>query len=448
MNKVILGFFVSLFAIVLALNAVAGTYGQGDFVDRDSIEVAIDGIDLDEGYNPSLDVSQKVSVDVQFIAERDASDVKVEVSLKGIGLKNDIEAITSRFHVVEGKTYHKGLELTLPSTDDLDELTEDVTLVVEITADDEDAVVETYEFGLQRQEYNLNVLSVERPDKVNAGSTFQVEVVVENNGNERLENVYVKVSIADLGVQKKMYVGDLEPRDEIEEADACDIEDFEDEDELEECILDLFRNEDLDEDDTAVRTVYLSLPSSAASGSYNLEVEAYNVDAKVTKQEKITVEAVKTGAYPLGSKTVAPGKEAILEFNLFNQGESAMVYTIAPETASGLIVEVLTPTVVVPGESTQTVSVKVKATSSAVEGTHTVTLNINGESGSLVNKVPLTVNVEKASGVTSGFTGSNNYALILTVVLVIVFVVLLIILIVLLTKKPAESEEFGETSYY
>jgi preprotein translocase subunit SecG len=48
----------------------------------------------------------------------------------------------------------------------------------------------------------------------------------------------------------------------------------------------------------------------------------------------------------------------------------------------------------------------------------------------------------------SRVTGSTDPVVIWTVVLVIVFVVLLIILIVLLTKRPTETEEFGETSYY
>jgi preprotein translocase subunit SecG len=36
----------------------------------------------------------------------------------------------------------------------------------------------------------------------------------------------------------------------------------------------------------------------------------------------------------------------------------------------------------------------------------------------------------------------------LTVILAVIFVVLLIVLIALLAKKPAETEELGETSYY
>ena len=40
------------------------------------------------------------------------------------------------------------------------------------------------------------------------------------------------------------------------------------------------------------------------------------------------------------------------------------------------------------------------------------------------------------------------WAFLIGVILAIIFVVLLVVLIVLLAKKPAETEEFGETSYY
>ena len=53
-----------------------------------------------------------------------------------------------------------------------------------------------------------------------------------------------------------------------------------------------------------------------------------------------------------------------------------------------------------------------------------------------------------SGGTSTGSSVTANGVLILTVVLVIIFVVLLIVLIVLLTRRPAETEEFGETSYY
>jgi len=56
---------------------------------------------------------------------------------------------------------------------------------------------------------------------------------------------------------------------------------------------------------------------------------------------------------------------------------------------------------------------------------------------------------------TVNFSGTNQATtpqltspvLVLTVILAIVFVVLLVVLIVLITRKPAKTEEFGE-SYY
>jgi len=62
-------------------------------------------------------------------------------------------------------------------------------------------------------------------------------------------------------------------------------------------------------------------------------------------------------------------------------------------------------------------------------------------------QVSFTANVEK-TGSSKPTVTTNNTVLILTIVLSIIFVVLIIVLIVLLTRKPAESEEFGETSYY
>jgi len=445
MNKTILGLFVTLFAIVLALNAVTGhDYGDGDFVRN--VEVDINDMDLGEDHFPSLDVSDTVEVDVSFTADRDASDVMVEVSLKGIGKTIRVES--DEFHIRQDGDYQRSLVLTLPSSTDLDGLTEEATLVVEISADGEHSFIKRYEFGLQKIQQSLKVLSVDTQSTATAGDSIQVDVVVENNGNERLENVYVKVSIADLNIQEEAYIGDIYPQDEDEEDRESCFEDYDDDEDILECLEDLFEDTDRDNTDTVQETISLNLPSSAASGSYKLEVEAYNVDTtSAVKQETLTVSAVEIEVFPPVSQTVAPGKETIFEFKLFNRGESAMVYKITPEVASGLIVEVLTPTVVVPGEGTETVSVKVKVTSSAIEGTQIVTLNVNSESG-LVKKTQLQVDVEKDSKVTSGFTGSTDTVFILTVILVIVFVVLLIILIVLLTKRPAESEEFGETSYY
>ena len=137
---------------------------------------------------------------------------------------------------------------------------------------------------------------------------------------------------------------------------------------------------------------------------------------------------------------------------LVNPNDKMIVYSITPETSEGLSTSVDQPVVAIPAGSSKTVQVTVKATSTATQGTHLVTVDVNSDSG-LVKQVSYSVTVENSSTTSTTPTGAAtsvtaNGVLILTVVLVIIFVVLLIVLIVLLTRKPAETEEFGETSYY
>ena len=139
------------------------------------------------------------------------------------------------------------------------------------------------------------------------------------------------------------------------------------------------------------------------------------------------------------SKSISVGQETIYSVVIVNPSDRMVVYTITPEESKGLIVDVAEPIVTVPADSSRTVKIRVKATESADEGTHLIVVNVNSESG-LVKQVSLTANVED--------TGRTDTVFVLTVILAIIFVVLLIVLIVLLTKKPAETEEFGETSYY
>ncbi|GAI05148.1 unnamed protein product, partial [marine sediment metagenome] len=204
---------------------------------------------------------------------------------------------------------------------------EDLELLVRISAKGRDSVEEDYDLDIkmQREDYELDLLSIEAPETANAGSVIAVDVVLKNIGSNRLDDTYVKVSISDV-VERIVYFGDI--------AEIVDDN------------YDFIR-------DTINKRIYLSIPNEVITGVYDLEVEAYNYDA-----------------------------EEIAKKQVFISG-------IEPTDEEDEDVEV-----------------------------------IDGE-------------VEE-----------DNTVLILTVILAIIFVVLLIVLIVLLTKKPAETEEFGETSYY
>ncbi len=448
-NKAILGLFLAFFAI-----ALVSTIAADDFATIDRVEV--NDVVLTSGETYVGHVSDSIPVLVEFTANEDV-DNPVTVKTYIEGYSRDIEdSVVARSALREGvKGYTARLSLELPSSMDLDDLEEDLNLIVRFSAKGEDSFEESYEIRMQRDLHSLSVLHIEAPNAVNAGSSIAVDAVVENNGNDRLENVYVKVSIPDLGVQNTVYFGDIDPQDEIE--NSCDWDDDEDEeddedDEDDDNWDDECNNwwKDLNREDTVQKRIYLDIPRTATPGDYNLEVEAYNVDTEILAKKRIVVNAVETGVYTTGSKTVAPGEETTFDVVLVNPSGSVAVYTIAPQESPGLIVEVTEPMVVIPKEDSKTVTVKVKAATSADEGTHVVTLNVNSD-GKLVTTKQLTVNVEKSSSAGIGgigFGGRSDATFVLTVVLVIVFVVLLIILIVLLTKKPAETEEFGETSYY
>lgn len=437
-SKAILSICLTLLALAFVVNTVSATdFGcdVDDFVCLTGVEV--DNIEYKVGQTTLAgETSNTIEVEVFFTAMDDVNDVKLKVYIDDY--KAEISDSTGFFHIVEGSTYKKKFLLTLPSSADLDGLTEELNLLVRFTAKGEASspLEWSTDVTMQRESYGLHILSIDSPSTVSAGSTIAVDVVVENNGHNRLENVYVKASIPELGIQKKVYAGDLESEDAIKKyQNLCNND-------PDACSWNMFK--DFDEDETVVKRIYLTVPANAAAGSYDIEVEAYNVDTAVVAKDKIVVEAVQTGVIsPAGAKTIAPGEETTFSIVLVNPSETIAVYTVTPVETPGLIVEILESTVVVGAEDSKTVLVKVRATDSADEGTRVVTLNVNDQNGLVATK-QLTVNVDEESA----SVVKNDAVFILTVVLVIVFVVLLIILLVLLTKKPTEAEEFGETSYY
>lgn len=432
-NKAIWVSFIAILAMALALNTVIADTNTtsnytGNFVSVDRVEV--NGVVLNTAKTFVGKVSDTVPVEVELSALKDVNErVKIKVIIDGF--KEDIEetAILSTPLRKGVHGYVARFTLKLPSARDLNDLSEDITLDVRASASGEDSVEYSYKIKMERELYSLNTLSVDAPDKVTPGATVPLDIVIENNGNERLDNVYVRASIPELGVERKLYFGDLGPRPE---EDAEYYENIR---------------------DAVNKVLYLSIPKNANAGTYNLEVEAYNYDTSTTVKKKIVVESVQSGVVQsVTSRSVNIGEETTFDVVLVNPNNRMVVYSIVPDQIKGLRVEVSEPVVALGADSSKTLLVKVKALDSAEEGTHLVTVNVNSEAG-LERKINLTLNVAKKStgsvtGSVTGVTGESNTVLVLTVILVIIFVVLLIVLIVLLTRRPAETEEFGETSYY
>jgi hypothetical protein len=251
-TQTILGFIVAALIAVFAVSSVMALD-----VNFDSVQV--NDVEYGAGINTLAGMpGETVPIVVRFTAYADASDVKLKVYIEGY--KSDVYATTSRFDVVNGSTYIKRLSLTLPSVEDMDGLTEDLTLRVR-ASDKTDEVENTYAIKMQREAYSLQFLQVDAPSKASAGEIIPIDVVVENTGTEYADNTFVTASIPELGVSKKAYLSDLYSED-----DSGD-----------------------NEDNARERRIYLVLPADAKSGDYTIQLTASNYDATASAKKVISV---------------------------------------------------------------------------------------------------------------------------------------------------------------
>lgn len=381
---------------------------------NDNIWVEFNGIEIIE--NESNDVAgfagDNVPVEVRFIAGANSSDVKVELEI--YGGRDDYEAESRRFNIVAGKQYKRMLNLELPSDLD-DDLVDDLTLKVTIKDADNDDFIGQYTISMQRESYELQILSVDIDSSLSSGSVVPVTVVAKNTGFEEAEDAYVLVSIPELGVSARGYLGDLIPTED------CDS---------------YYYDVDCDdeEEDAREKTVFLRMPDNVKPGVYEVVVKVYDRDSSTSVKELVSFGGSTSSNVLAGmtSKDMAAGETTTFDVIIVNPSDSLKVYEL--ETISGTDLTVVAPSVVTVGpKSSKTVQVSVTAADDAEEGTQTFTVNANGE------QVTLGVNI-------TGDAVSNGVVA-LTVVLVVIFVVLLIVLIVLLTRRERPIEEV-ETSYY
>jgi len=397
-------FLVSL--IVLTILATS-------FVAAGSLDVSMDEVKVD-GTLASGTVAafagETTDIKVVFTANDDADDVKVKAWIAGY--RSDIQDSSKRFDIIDGSKYSEHLTLTLPLDIDRDE---EYTLYIRIENKNDYKEAE-YDLRIQRESYNSDVLFVEVPQNVMAGTSIPVDVVIKNVGRHELEDIRVKVSVPELGVQRRAYFGDIDAVD-------CEVD----------C-------DDCEEEDAVERTVYLVLPDDAEDGVYTLEVEAYNADSRTVVEKSIIVEGSTSKSEAIASvssRNIAAGEETVYDVIIVNSGKGIGVFSLIPEETRGITVTPEETLVTVPGASSRVVKVNVKAASNAEEGTYNFAVNVH-RGDELIQKVQLSANVEGKE---------VNTVVIATVVLAIVFIVLLIVLIVLLTRKP-EKTEFEETSYY
>lgn len=388
---------------IFALAFVSASVGySGDLVTGD-VEVSVEGMYVN-GDAVGVTAGEDITIKVYFTAAENDSDVTVEIELEGE--KVDTEAITTSFDVEEDIRYKKVLTLDVPF-ELKDEVSDELSLNIEIDGKEYKTVLDTIELRVQRPSYNVQIKSITTNQNVEAGESFAVDFVLRNKGYNDLEDLYVTASIPALGVEKTSFLGDLVSLE-------CD-----DDDEA---------GCDEDDEDTVSGRLYLKVPFSAKSGTYALDLEVSSDDTSSTMTKQINID----NAFSDGNAIVS-GNSLLL----VNPTNNVVVYRVVPEATSGLTITVDPSMVAVSAGSSKTVEV---SATSDVEGTYTYNVNVYSADGDLVDTVTFTETF-------SGKAAVASPVIVLTVILAIIFIVLLIVLIVLIGRKPEQSEEFGE-SYY
>jgi len=412
-------FLVSFLMAAMVLVLVATVSAVSNLGSIDSVEVDDVSVVSDDA---SVVAGDTVTVDIIFTSDVNASDVRVEAEIEGE--KVDVDAKTSSFDVEDGFVYKKSLKLELPY-ELKDQLSDEITLTVTVKNGDF-KTEEEYTLRVQRESYNADIKSVSFSGSVTAGETFPVDIVLKNIGYNDLDDVYVTASIAELGLSKKTYFGDIVA---LECDDNSDAE--------ENYGVDIDRKCNEDNQDAASGRLYLDIPYGAEAGIYTLEVSVENDDTSSNFVGQVVIENdfstnVIVDSY---SKSVAVGENAEYSLLIVNPTNKLVVYRIVTESSGALSTSASESVVAVPAGLSKTVIVTANP-SSAGESNFDVNI-FSGEE--LVQTVTLTANAEESQ--------VTDPIVVLTVILAIVFIVLLIVLIVLLRKKPEKSEEFGE-SYY
>ena len=395
-------FLVSLVAFLAVVAFVAAVNASDLNVTINEIDV--NGIDITASNVVAGVAGEVVPVSVMFTANTYAGDVQVSTWIQGH--RSDATQIDFA-DLVDAKSYNARLVLELPSDVDPEE---DMTLFVRIESDNGNWE-QSYTVGMQRKPYFADVIFVDVDSNVKAGTAIPIDVVVKNMGRHDLSDLVVTASIAKLGISKSAYFGDLTPVDNS--------------------------TDDRNDEDSAERKLYLTLPSNVAAGTYDLEIRAYNKKVNSIIKKIVTVvgnDQESEVVVPITSKEVSVGNTETYDLVIVNSGNKVGVYEIVSQTSDLVSVSTDTSIITVSAGSSEIVKLKVEGLK---KGTGSFAVDINSE-GKLVKRVMLTANVsEKAFG---------NNVVILTIILAIVFIVLLVVLIVLLTRKPARSEL--EESYY
>lgn len=371
--------------------------------------------DLDWADQPvSVQIGETMPIKVTQFADANYSDVVItaELSYNGKHVSEESKPID----MIEGSTYTRTLNLKMPDNIKVTDTGETYTLSIRMKDGKGNDVdwEQNFEVTVQKANDNVEIQKV-MTTYANAGEPMIVTVVAKNIGSDSEDDVYVKVSIPELGLVSEERMGDIASVDSG------------------------------DDEDVATADVPIRIPEDAESGIYTLKVEVYNDD------EDVVVSATKSisinGAVPsekfvevvpiVASQDVGQGQTATYTLRVANLGDSTKTFSVIVEGTDGWATYQVNPlAVTLNADSSQMITVAIAAADKALIGEHKFTVKVKSDDAE--KSVSLISNVKEASGIDT------------MLISVIVLAVVLVILIAVLVKTRKSGDEIAESeeSYY
>ena len=369
---------------------------------------------------PAFERGERATVRVVFESQEYLENAMIRGEVDGKRGK-ELEYQTNLFDVYEGRLYGKELYFDIPSNWDADGV-EDYFIELEIEADSRVTGVHEVEIEgtIQRVANTLKIMSVNlRNDRVEPGQDVRGQVVVKNMGNHELEDLYLKVTVTELGISNVFYLGDLEPYDDC--TGNCE------------------------EYDTMYKNFELPLPKNTQEGIYTLEVEVYNDE--ISREQSVGF-IVEGDGFVSGDVEITPqitrndveaGESVPYTLIVTNNGNSLERFVVTVSGTDGWsTTEIMPASFSLGAGESELVTINLNVDEDAVVAEHLFSVEVSyGENDERFNFIA------NVADDTATAVGIKEALLIIGVVLAAIIVILLI---VLLTRRPAEEKP--EESYY
>lgn len=367
----------------------------------------------------AIERGDMLNVKVLFKVSDTSESGEVKVKAWIDGYRESIEAESARFDVFAGRLYSKTLLLDLPADMENGEYTLHVMITgkTSVLGDNYKKIT----LAIQRPNYELELLSIDvaLPAVVKAGEQVVSQIVVKNRGSHKIEDIFVSAKIEELGIAKRIYIGDLYPNDYTDNTER----------------------------DTKVLNVLFQIPKDTKSGTYTLKVKAENenavaegsttfkVEGVEIKEEEVSVTEALAISVPSESKSIEAGKAESYQIVLTNLLDKPLTVRLDAIGISGWAEARFNPSqvIVLNARESKIVGLDLSVRENAIGGSHVFSIQASSEKGtvskSLVAEVKAKTREEEKNNV--GFW-------IAIILLAAIAIGLLIALIIIATRKPEE----------